>query len=629
MSRETCTERSKKVITYGVDQEDRLGTEIREYIVTEHMEAEFEDLLTKMQIAMEEGGGAHEVGVWVSGFYGSGKSSFSKYLGLALDDGHQVGGQPFLKHLQNRFKKVTTKQLLAKVNKSYPAAVVFLDLAADMLAGSTMEEVSTVLYYKVLEYAGYSRNLKVAHLERRLEKEGRYDEFKQLVKERADVEWQEIQNDPLVLDGLVPDIAHTLYPKLFSTPTSFSTEAADHVQFETDRVAEMLEIIRDRSGKEYVVFVLDEVGQYVASSSSLILNLQSLAENLKTIGNGKAWMFCTAQQMLTEDDEKAAINSPELFKLKDRFPIPVDLPATDIKEICHERLLKKSPKGTEELSALFDKRGASLKTHTQLENAKFYNSEFDSDTFVALYPFLPAHFEILLQLLGVLAKSTGGIGLRSAIKVIQEILIDENEGEVSVCQQSVGWLATLVTVFDALEKDIERAAKPVYSAYGKIEIQFPGSAIHANVGKTVVVLQLLDNIPVTRKNVAALMHSAVSADSNLEAVDSAIDELIAQPSVPFDERDGSLVFLSERLSEIQKIRSDIPPRSVETRRIFNTAIKNLFDPLPSKKHLDTLTVTTGIKCRDGQLDAALAGDRNPIQTIVELVGAAELSGQTD
>ena len=58
---------------------------------------------------------------------------------------------------------------------------------------------------------------------------------------------------------------------------------------------------------------------------SEILDLQGLAQNLKDLGHGKVWIVGTAQQTLTEDDPRAAINSPELYKLKDRFPIPVAL----------------------------------------------------------------------------------------------------------------------------------------------------------------------------------------------------------------------------------------------------------------------------------------------------------------
>jgi hypothetical protein len=216
----------EKVITYNVSQENRLKAEISEYIVTESIEEQLEKLLIKMQAAMEMGG-EHEIGVWVSGFYGSGKSSFTKYLGLALDTRAQIDGIPFLQYLQDRLHKPQTKALLAAVAKRFPAAVVFLDLASEMLAGATMEDVSTVLYYKVLQRAGYSRNLKVAALERRLQKDGRYEEFKQKILQELGVKWSEIQNDPLAVDSIIPEIAHQMYPQLF-TPTSFTSRCGSY-----------------------------------------------------------------------------------------------------------------------------------------------------------------------------------------------------------------------------------------------------------------------------------------------------------------------------------------------------------------------------------------------------------------
>ena len=95
----------EKVITYGSSQEARLKAEISEYVVTESIEEQFEKLLTKMHAAMDAGG-ENEVGVWVSGFYGSGKSSFTKYLGLAFDDNIKIDGTPFIKHLQDPVAQV-------------------------------------------------------------------------------------------------------------------------------------------------------------------------------------------------------------------------------------------------------------------------------------------------------------------------------------------------------------------------------------------------------------------------------------------------------------------------------------------------------------------------------------------
>jgi hypothetical protein len=184
----------EKVITYNASQEARLRAEIAEYQVTDSIEEQFESLLGKMQVAMDQGG-QNEIGVWVSGFYGSGKSSFTKYLGLALDQDVQVDGVRFLKHLQDRLNKPQTRALLSTVASRFPAAVVMLDLASEMLAGATMEEVSTVLYYKVLQWAGYSRNLKVAALERRLRKDGRYEEFAARIEQDLGMPWRDVQDD--------------------------------------------------------------------------------------------------------------------------------------------------------------------------------------------------------------------------------------------------------------------------------------------------------------------------------------------------------------------------------------------------------------------------------------------------
>lgn len=616
----------EKVITYGVSQEARLKSEISEYVVTDSIDQQFENLLLKMEAAMDIGG-ENEVGVWVSGFYGSGKSSFTKYLGLAFDDRIKIDGVPFIQHLQDRLKRKGTKSLLSNVAKRFPAAVLMLDLASEQVAGATMEEVSTVLFYKVLQWAGYSRNLKVAALERKLKKEGRYDEFLAAFRETtAGEEWNNYRNDELVVDSLVPEIAHKLYPTLFKTPSSFTTESSEIVIFENDRVREMLEIAREASGKEYIIFIIDEVGQYVGPRPNLILNLDGLAKNLKNIGDGKVWIVGTAQQTLTADDAKAALNSPELFKLNDRFPIQIALESNDIKEICYTRLLGKSTAAEAELGGLFDQYGQQLRQNTKLVDARVYGVDFDRKTFIDLYPFLPAHFDILLHLLGALAKSTGGIGLRSAIKVVQDILIDGSEDKPAVAEQAVGWLATTVTLFDALDKDIKRAFASLHGSVEKAtKIRFSHSELHQNIAKTIAVLQILGNLPITRQNVTSLMHGSIAGASQADAVAKAVEDLINDPIVPFGEQDGNLCFFSEKLNDIEQERSQVALRGVELRRIVNEALTSVYAPLPSTQLHGSYAVSTGLKAQSaGNVPASLAGERNQIQTIVELVDPKEI-----
>lgn len=613
----------EKVITYGAAQEDRLKSEIAEYVVTESIEEQLRRLLDRMQLAMETGG-ENEVGVWVSGFYGSGKSSFTKYLGLAFDDQRTIDGTPFITYLQDRLHKPQTKALLNTVAQRFPAAVVMLDLASEMLAGATMEDVSTVLYFKVLQWAGYSRNLKVAAFERMVEKDGRTEELYQLVAEAMPgATWDRVQNNPLAIDGLIPNIAYKMYPALFPEAKSFSSSTEGFFQFEDQRVQEMIDIVRSKSGKQNIIFIVDEVGQYVASRDNLILNLDGLAKNLKRLGDGKAWIISTAQQTLTEDDPRAALNSDKLYKLKDRFPIQIDLESSDIKEICYRRLLAKSPSGEGQLGKLFDAHGQALRQNTKLQDAKYYDADFNRETFTNLYPFLPAHFDILLHLLGALAKSTGGIGLRSAIKVVQDVLKGEG-GSTAMADQQIGWLATTVTLYNELEKDIQRAFSSVHQAVGKVLIRFPDNNLHEDIAKSVAVLQILGNLPVSVQNVASLMHPSITSASQLEKVKEAVDEMLGDVLVPLGEKDGNLVFLSEKLRDIEQERGALALRSVDVRRIFSDSIREVFDPLPRVSLHGTLAVTSGIKVQTGSALTSLAGDQNTVQTVLEFVAAADI-----
>ena len=192
-----------------------------------------------------------------------------------------------------------------------------------MLAGATMEEVSTVLYFKVLQWAGYSRNLKVAAFERMVEKDNRTEELHRLVAEvLPGTTWDRVQNNPLAIDGLIPKIAHEMYPGFFPEAKSFSSSTEGFFQFEDQRVQEMIDIVREKSGKQNIIFIIDEVGQYVASRDNLILNLDGLAKNLKRLGNGKVWIISTAQQTLTEGRPARGLEFGQALQAQRSIPDP-------------------------------------------------------------------------------------------------------------------------------------------------------------------------------------------------------------------------------------------------------------------------------------------------------------------
>ena len=622
----------EKVISYL--NEAKLLAEISEYVVTKNIEENFFDLLTKMSLAMSGPGGAgqggNEIGVWVSGFYGSGKSSFTKYLGFALDRTKKLGDRPFLHHLQDQLQNFTTKALFNTVANQLDPHVVFLDLASEMTAGGGMEDVSTVLRNKVLRDAGYANDLKVIELELMLERDGKIDDFKKAAREELKgASWDSIHNKPLLTNTVGARLAVKFYPHIWKTAEEFANIRIDSTANEADCVKEMIELVKRKSGKKNIIFIVDEVGQYVAARSSLIQNLDGFVKNLKVLGEGSVWLFATAQQTLTEDNRSATFNSPDLYKLKDRFPITVHLESNDIKEICHKRLLNKSPGGNNALDQLFQGHGASLRTATQLRNAPNFEFPLDSALFRDLYPFLPSHFEILLQLLGKLARRTGGLGLRSAIKVLQDVLVDKSKprGDGStLADMRVGTLANTVTFYDSLEREIDNSypeissgVKRVLDLFGKRPEPFTG------VAKTIAVLQILETLPATIDNIAALIYPRLATPGLTDMVEAIVLELLKSESmVPLGEKDGRITFLSRAAIELQVVFDKIEVKAAEKRARVHDAIKNLFTPLPNVRVADSLGVQAGLRVtQGGGSHAVLDGEKQTLHWLVDLVDPAQ------
>jgi len=613
----------EKVITYQKRSAEQVRAEISEYIVTERIEENFSDLLKKMQLAAQEGGG-HEIGVWVSGFYGSGKSSFTKYLGFALDRGMKVGEDTFLHLLQNQLHTAAVRALFNQVSATYDAAIIFLDLAGEMLAGASMEDISTVLYLKVLQWAGYSEDLKVAELERMLEFDGRLGAFLDRAKEELEgIDWKDAHNQPLVANQIAARLAAEFYPKLFPKPEDFHNLTLHVNKTELKRAEEMIDLIRRKSGKKRILFIIDEVGQYASAKPNLVLNLDGLAKNLKQIGDGTVWIFATAQQTLTEDNASAMLNAPGLFKLKDRFPIQIHLEASDIKEICHKRLLTKSSSGEQELGTLFQSKGASLRTATQLKEGGVYEAELSKKTFVDLYPFLPAHFEMLLQLLGRLARKTGGLGLRSAIKVLQDVLVERggrSGSHASLADRPVGDLANTVTFYDSLRRDIQSSYGYIIDGVERVAQRFPNEKLHQDVAKSIAILQILENLPVTAQNIAALLHPTVNTASLKDDVEKAIESMLRDGMIPLGEKNGSLRFLTQAAITLQKQFDLIEYRQADVRAELNGVLRTIFKPLPSTRLSGIRPVTAGLRVSSGGGQSySLEGEKEAIQIHVEFI----------
>ncbi len=584
----------EKVVTFGSLRSDRLINEISEYVVTDNLRRNFEEVLSAMDAGMRSQ--SSEIGIWVSGFYGSGKSSFAKYFGLGLKKNLIIDGIPFQKRLINRINSLPISQQLKTLVENYDPEVFLIDLATQAISGSTMASVSEIIYHEVMKWAGYASEEKIALLERKLELDGKLDEFKKVVKDEKREEWDVLKiEDRLTAKGIAQDLAPRFYPKIWKDARSFNITQISDIESDREKITNMLSLIRRKTGKENVLFVIDEVGQYVASDDRLITQLQGTMENIKDIGEGKVWLIATAQQTLTEDNPNARFNSDKLYKLNARFPIPIDIEASDIKEITTERLLGKSTRGADELKHLFSQHGEMLRLNTRLTNVErtLYKADLDERNFINLYPFLPHHFDLLLALLGRLAKKTGGIGLRSAIRVIQDVLTDRI-GDL-LAEAQIGTLATTTHIYNVLRSDIKKSYPHISASVDKVILIFSENSEEAHIAKSIATLQILDDFHLSLENLAVMMHPSVLASSRLELIKQKVNELKNTRGLTLKEIDGQLRFMTDAIIKLEDEKQKFQVSSTAVRKVFENQVEDIFSIAPTARIANTKSVKSGIQ----------------------------------
>jgi hypothetical protein len=632
----------EKVIDYGADDPDRLAREVGEYWVTDRLEDSFRRFIEVYDAGVRRGD-ITEVGIWVSGFYGSGKSSFTKYLGFALDTDRQVGDQRFVDRFVERFDTPELRRLFKTTATGFPATVVMLDLARDQLVESTATPITSVLYAKVLQKVGYSKVPKLADIEVRLDEAGRLDAFRQAYRVRfpGKGEWDDVHDDPL----LGPARASHLVPAFFddfTTPESFQKLHYQERLGVSELAARMIALLRRKTGRENIVFLVDEVGQYVAPRTDLMLNLDGLVRSFKELGRGKVWFVATAQQTLNEIVDRAILNSAELVRLRDRFPISIELDAADIREITHKRLLTKRAAADTTLRELYRTDGENLRLQTRVEGfGSAGANELNPDLFAQMYPFLPVHFDVVMALIRRLARRTGGTGLRSAIRVVQDLLVDVSKalpaGLDPLADRPVKRLACADDIYDTLRADIGKEFGHVIDGVDGVATHriFKGDALALRVAKAIAALQPLDDFPRTAENLAAVLYPGIGEASVVEEVRAALQRLVEVRELGIvelrGEQDGDqpgaagYLFLSNKVRPLQQTRDAHRPTGGEKRQLHVELLKLAFDPQPEVRLENVRTVRAGLYFGN----TAVAGEGGDVRFLLESVSASKAADRVD
>lgn len=407
------------------------------------------------------------VGVWASGLFGSGKSSFAKNLGYILAN-REILGHPavqlFIRQLQAQAPNDPAVARIADtinfINQRFPAQVIMFDVQMDRAVRRSTEPMAEIMYTVLLRELHYALDYDVAELEIELEGEGRLGEFVRAVARMyGDQVGAVTPGDalPPTLQDVSPEeyavwqkarkgaqktqqasaALHEIDPRTYPTPDSWAASLQEEADITIRTlVGRTFELATRRRPGHAVIYIIDEVRAYVARSAEKIENLRAVVEHFgqeskNRVLSGKAvapvWVIVTSQEKL--DEVVAAIDDKrvELAKLQDRFKIRIDMAPADIREVATRRVLAKKPAAEPLLRERFDSAAAMLKTHTRLERT---TRRFDvgREEFVQFYPYLPHFIDLSTDIVSGIRLQPGapkhiGGSNRTIIKQAYEMLV--------------------------------------------------------------------------------------------------------------------------------------------------------------------------------------------------------------
>lgn len=601
----------EEVIKLEQQDEAVVHREITEYVATDRIKGQYFTLLKA--IADAPGDPTEGIGVWVSGFFGSGKSSFTKNLGYILSN-RTVQGQRASELFVSTLRKQSRpgneqvdriEEQIKFINARYASHVMMFDVQLDRANRRATEPIAEIMYTVLLRELDYAEDYDIAELEIELESEGRLAEFVRAVAALAREGGEKGRVAPSVprtLTGLSPEdygiwqriragaqriprasaALHAIDPSTYSSPdtwlASLRQEADITVRTLVNRTFDLA--ARRRPGQG-VVFIMDEVGSYVARSVEKIENLRGVVELFGTEGRERVlarkavapvWVVVISQEKLDEVVNAIGDKRVELARVQDRFRTRVDMEPADIREVATKRVLSKKPAAEPALRAQYDAASALLKTHARLANTA-RKSEVSREDFVQFYPYLPHFIDLSIDIVTGIRLQPGASrhisgSNRTIIKQAYEMLVSER---TALADAPVGELVTLDRIYDLIEGSLPTERR---KDIGDIIDRWPDDPWPARTAKAIALLEYVRDLPRTEANLAALLYRRLGDDSPLSGVERAIGLLSEAQFVRHTDSGWKLQTAQEKTWTAERNAFNPTPR--ERNELLEDAFRTIF-----------------------------------------------------
>ena len=558
------------------DDEADLRQEVEEYVLTNEVEKRLEDFLS----AYNNYTGAN--GVWISGFFGSGKSHLLKMLALLLED-REIGQAGTLDLFLPKCgeNQILRADLQRAVNIPSQSILFNIDQKADVISKRQMDALLAVFVKVFDEMCGYyGKQGHVAQFERDLDSRGQYDAFKAAYEQAAGKPWARGREQAL-LEGA--NIAAAYAQATGAAPAAaqgiLDKYRADY-KLSIEDFAETVHAYIERRGPNFRLnFFVDEVGQYIADNVKLMTNLQTVAESLATKSRGRAWIVVTAQEdMSTVMGEMGGQQSNDFSKIQARFANRMKLTSADVEEVISKRLLAKTDAGIELLSDLYVQEQNNFRTLFDfVDGSQTYRNYRDRDHFIHSYPFIPYQYVLFQSAIQSLSAHNAfegqhsSVGERSMLAVFQQVARQ-------IARHDVGQLATFDLMFDgvrtALKAQIQRS---IQTAERHLENPFAVQLL-----KALFLVKYVKEFKSTPRNMTVLMLDHFGAD--LSALQSRVEEalnLLEQQT--YVQRNGEVYeFLTDEEKDIEQ---EIKQTDVETSAVAEELGKLVYEQVIKERRI--------------------------------------------
>ncbi len=537
------------VIKVAQKDERSIEQELSEYIITRELRKHFNTFLNNYERSLNTP--TDKIGVWISGFFGSGKSHFLKILSYLLSN-NTVAGKRAVDYFEDKFDD---PMMFAQLERcaSVPTETILFNIDSKSPMNKDKTAILRVFAKVFYEHCGfYGDDLKVAKLEQFVDKSGKLDAFKARFEELHGESWEESRDAfAFFEDDVVEALVDTIGMSETAARNWFNgTETAD---MSIEQLVREIREYLDSRGKDFrLLFMIDEVGQYIGSDGSLMLNLQTIVEEIGSKCDGRVWVMVTSQEAI---DSITKISGDDFSKIQGRFNTRLSLSSSSVDEVIKKRILAKNDNAANMLKMSYDKNSAimnnlfSFKRGTAKQDLKGYADEYD---FIETYPFVPYQFPLMQDVLvqirqhGNSGKHLSG-GERSMLSGFQEAaqaIEDRDENAL------VPFYLFYNTVHTFLESTIRRVIDRCQAAannHDGIE-QYDVSIL-----KLLYLIRYIDrDMNGNIDNIATLMVDDIRADkiSMRKNIQESLDRLVSQNYVARNGENYS--FLTDDEQDIER-----------------------------------------------------------------------------